>query len=102
MSDAGRRPGLQAERTVLAWQRTGLGFIGVAALLTHAAGALAWVPALLLGVSVLAVGERRRVRVGRALAGGGERVVTARGPAAAVTGAVILLAGLGLVVVLRG
>lgn len=54
-------PGLQRERTYLAWQRTGLSFAGVGALLLHTADRthhpLAYLPGILglaLGAVVLA------------------------------------------------
>ncbi len=48
-------PGLQSERTYLAWQRTGLTFAGVGALLVHSATRLHSVLAYLPGAAGLAV-----------------------------------------------
>jgi putative membrane protein len=88
----------QPERTALAWQRTGLGVLGVAGLLGHAAVdkdspvalAVAGVVAL-LGLGVLGgLAPVRYRRVRRQLSAGSG--VTARGLPAAVTGAVVLSA----------
>lgn len=48
--------GAQAERTVLSWQRTGLGLITVGVLLVHAGGRDIARPELLLGVFTVLFG----------------------------------------------
>ena len=60
------QPAFQLERTHLAWQRTGLGLLGTAALLTHTGPLWSWVATALLGVLVL-VG--RQLLPARAMAG---------------------------------
>ncbi len=102
MSDPGRDdlPGLQAERTLLAWQRTGLGVLGTAALLAHTGPTPAWAVALVLGVAVLAAAEDRLRRVQAGLSRG--EVRAARPLAAALTAGVLVLAALGALTVLRG
>lgn len=72
-------PGLQSERTAMAWQRTALGLGGVAALLLHEAGsnpltAAPGVAGMLVAVVVLVVAERRYEHTVR-------HVVAGRGPA---------------------
>ncbi|PRY49236.1 putative membrane protein [Geodermatophilus tzadiensis] len=90
----------QPERTALSWQRTGLGLLGVAALLAHRAAlsgrvrslALAAVVAL-TGLAVLGVLAPRRARaLTRAPA-------SAPAAAALATGAVVLTAVAAAVVV---
>ena len=98
-----RGPGeTQPARTTLAWQRTGLGLLVVAALLTRAA-AVAGDPLLVLpagvvaiaGVAVLGVLTPRRSRATRRAAEGGAGG-PAPGAAAACTGLVVLAALCGL------
>jgi uncharacterized membrane protein YidH (DUF202 family) len=72
-------PGLQSERTAMAWQRTALGLGGVAALLLHQAKgdpltAAPGVAGMLVALVVLVVAERRYERTVR-------HVVAGRGPA---------------------
>ena len=55
-------PGLQAERTRLSWDRTGLAFSTYGALLLHA-GHLPGIVVILSGVAVLVLGRRRYRRV---------------------------------------
>ncbi len=57
-------PGLQAERTSMAWQRTALGVGGTSALLVHVAdrdllAAIPGVAGLAAALALLLVGERR-------------------------------------------
>jgi putative membrane protein len=96
----------QPERTALAWQRTGLGVLGVAGLLGHRAVqqqhavllVIAGIAAL-LGLAVLgalAPVRYRDVRR-RVTAGGG---VAARAPAAVVAGIVLIVAAVAAVAVL--
>lgn len=72
----GARRGLQNERTYLAWQRTGLSFAGVGALLLHMAVTnhrpMAYLPAivgLLIGAVVLGAAILRYRNIGTATAG---------------------------------
>lgn len=96
----------QPERTALAWQRTGLGILAVAALLGHAAvdgkSPVALVVAgvvALLGLGVLGgLAPVRYRRARRQLRAASD--VTARGFPAAVTGAVVLTALAAAVAVL--
>jgi uncharacterized membrane protein YidH (DUF202 family) len=75
--------GLQSERTYLAWQRTGLSFAGVGALLVHVAGGVHHPLAAVPGILGLAVGAA-------VLLGGFVRyrsaVAAARGEGAVATG----------------
>ncbi|WP_165959013.1 DUF202 domain-containing protein [Actinomadura sp. KC345] len=59
---SGEAPGLQAERTRLSWDRTGLAFSTYGALLLHA-GHLPGVAVILSGFAVLVLGRRRYHRV---------------------------------------
>ena len=81
-------PGLQAERTAMAWQRTALGLGAVSALLVRQAGGdpLAAAPGavgLLAAVALLVVVETRYLRTHRHVAEGteamGPRLVRALG-----------------------
>ena len=63
-------PGLQAERTAMAWQRTALGIGGVSALLLHHAGgailpSLPGVAGLLGALGLILVAEAKFVRNSR-------------------------------------
>lgn len=78
MSEPGRSAdvGLQAERTALAWERTSLAFVLVAALLVRAGVVSDVLGARLLGVAILGVaglglllGRRRYVERDRSLRG---------------------------------
>jgi putative membrane protein len=98
-----RGPGeTQPARTALAWQRTGLGLLLVAGLLTRAA-AVAGDPLLVLpagvvavaGTAVLGVLAPRRRRASRQAAERGANGQATRA-AAAVTGLVVLAAVCGL------
>ena len=100
---APRGPGeTQPARTALAWQRTGLGLLVVAGLLTRAA-AVAGEPLMVLpagvvaaaGTAVLGVLTPRRRRASRLAAEGGAGT-QARGAATVVTGLVVLAALCGL------
>ena len=98
-------PGLQAERTYLAWQRTGLAFAAVGALLLHTSSQQhnRWVD--LPGLFGLAVGAlillaallRYRTSVAAAR---GERRAAVGGVLLAVAAATLLLSLSGLVIVL--
>ncbi|GAA1914893.1 DUF202 domain-containing protein [Nocardioides marmoribigeumensis] len=96
----GEPPGLQAERTFLAWQRTGLGVLGTAALLAHAGPSVAWMVALVLGVALLGTAERRLRRVTAGVEGGA--VDPARGPALGLVLGLLVVAALATATVLRG
>ncbi len=96
--------GLQSERTYLAWQRTGLSFAAVGALLVHAVGGLQHPLAVAPGVFGLAVGAvilfRALVRYrGAVEAARGRRGAAAGSVTAAVAGAATVLAVAGLVVI---
>lgn len=88
-------PGLQAERTAMAWQRTALGIGGVSALLLHHAGgailpSLPGIAGLLGALALILVVEARYVRNSRH----GEAGNSPMGPAMvrAVAGGAVLLA----------
>jgi putative membrane protein len=88
-------PGLQAERTAMAWQRTALGIGGVSALLLHRANgailpSLPGIAGLLGALALLLVVEARYVRNSRH----GEAGNSPMGPAMvrAVAGGSVLLA----------
>ena len=94
------QPGLQAERTTLAWQRTGLGIAGIAALLAHAGLTVGWAVTLVLGVLLLVGAEERFRRVATGI--DRDSVPPADGMALGLTLTVLAVTGLGLVAVLRG
>jgi putative membrane protein len=102
-------PGLQPERTALAWRRAALslaiGSLAAGRLLQPVLGAGAWVLAaagVALGFGLLIAGHRRTVVVDRVLHADGD---LAAGPGAgllAVLAAVaVLVGGVGLVMVAR-
>ena len=98
-------PGLQAERTAMAWQRTALGIGGVSALLLHRANgailpSLPGVAGLLGALGLLLVVEARYVRNSRH----GEAGNSPMGPTMvrAVTAGTVLLAVATLVVLALG
>ena len=95
----GEPPGMQAERTALAWRRTGLVVVGIAALLVHGGPTLAWAATLLAGVGLLVATEDRLRRVTAGMARGS--VAPARTLALALTVGSVLLAGVGALTVLR-
>ena len=96
--------GLQSERTYLAWQRTGLSFAAVGALLVHAAGGvrhpLADIPGL-FGLAVGAVILLRGLLRYRSIvaAARGEGSAASARVVAAVAAAATALAVSGLVIV---
>ena len=68
-------PGLQAERTAMAWQRTALGLGGVGALLVHHAGGIGprsipGVLGLLVALALVVASERRYEGTGRRVRSG--------------------------------
>jgi uncharacterized membrane protein YidH (DUF202 family) len=98
-------PGLQAERTAMAWQRTALGLGGVSALtLRHAGGDPALSAPGVLGltgaVALLVVVEGRYLRTRRHLEEG--RNPMGRGLVRALAAATALLAAATVLVVLLG
>ncbi len=102
-SDAVADVGLQSERTYLAWQRTGLSFAAVGALLVHAAGGLQHPLAVTPGLFGLTVGAvillRALLRYSTAVeAARGHRHGAAGASVAAVAAAATVLAVAGLVV----
>lgn len=98
-------PGLQSERTYLAWQRTGLTFAGVGALLVHAAGklhnVLAYLPGA-FGLAVAAIILLRAVLRYRTVVAAARGEAEAASPrlAAGLAAAALVLGVTGLVVVL--
>lgn len=79
--------GLQAERTLLAWERTALGLLANGALFmlrgTDASGPALLIPAaaaLALAILAAVIGVRRRRRIARCLLGSGTRTHTVPAP----------------------
>lgn len=94
----GELPGLQAERTLLAWERTALGLLANGALLmlrgTEGAGLAILLPAggaLALAVLAAVVGLWRRRRIAHSLLDGSDHPETVPAPATEV-----LLLGAGV------
>lgn len=109
---AGRRtpprvadPGLQSERTYMAWQRTGLAFAAAGALLVHTAAhlhsVLAYLPGV-LGLAIAAVILLRGLLRYRSIAAAarGQRDAASPWLAMALAAAATLLSVTGLAVVL--
>ncbi|MHA6525886.1 DUF202 domain-containing protein [Tessaracoccus sp. G1721] len=104
MSEAPSDPGLAAERTILAWQRTGLS-IGLGALVfarieASAVGLWSWALAgagLALAILIGVWSRRRYGHTHRTLSGGGSRL--ADGLLPAVVAATVAAAGLVALVV---
>lgn len=97
-------PGLQSERTYLAWQRTGLAFAAVGTLLGHAAIPLHHLLAYLPGVLGLAAGAAILLRAllryrSIEAAARGRRDAASPGLAAALAAVATLLGVAGLVMV---
>lgn len=99
-------PGLQPERTSLAWQRTSLAFLGLGLAVPRVAwpvlGAWSLLPAgvvLAAAVAVLVVSHRRYRQAHRVLTGGHGRLHDGRLPLLVALTA-LLLAGLALVLLL--
>ena len=91
--------GLQAERTFLAWQRTGLGVLGTAALLAHTGPTVAWAVTLVLGVVLLVTAEQRLRRVTAGVSHG--TVAPATGPALGLVLGLVVVAVLVVATVVR-
>ncbi len=96
----GEPPAMQAERTALAWRRTGLVVVGIAALLVHAGPGPVWGATLLAGVALLVAAEGRLRRASAGMVHG--TLPAARVMALALTVGTVVLAGVGAVTVLWG
>ena len=98
-------PGLQAERTAMAWQRTALGVGAIGALLVHHAGVASWgaLPGalgLLTAIGLIVASEHRYERTVRQVRYGGAPV--SRFLVRSLTAATVLLAASALVLVVVG
>jgi uncharacterized membrane protein YidH (DUF202 family) len=98
-------PGLQAERTAMAWQRTALGVGAVGALLIHHAGGVTWgaIPGalgLLVGLVLILASEGRYERTVHRVRSGQQ--ATSRGLVRTLAGITVLLAASALVLVVAG
>ncbi|NHU86004.1 DUF202 domain-containing protein [Kocuria sp. JC486] len=97
-------PGLQPERTTLAWSRTLMAFVTVAALFLRWGGEHGAVVVLLFGGAIavaLAIGATQRRRyTHRAQAMGQPTGQPKVGPAVALSAAAVLLGAAGLAVIL--
>jgi putative membrane protein len=93
-------PLLLAERTSLAWERTGLGVVGVAALLAHVGFTAAWAVTLVLGIGLLVLASVRLRRITAGIAR--HEVAPARGPVLGLTLVLLVVAALAAATVLRG
>ncbi|MBS1694132.1 MAG: DUF202 domain-containing protein [Actinobacteria bacterium] len=90
------KPGLQAERTLLSWERTALGFLvgGAIPLFRehgplHVGRALLAAMAVAAALLVIGLGRARARRIGRTRVVAGTPVVPAPGRAVLLTGAVV-------------
>lgn len=100
-------PGLQSERTAMAWQRTALGLGGVAALLLHEANgnpltAAPGVAGMLVALVVLVVAERRYERTVRHVVAGRGAASPALVRTLAATSVALSVAALVLIAVETG
>jgi uncharacterized membrane protein YidH (DUF202 family) len=101
VSHLGDRPGLQPERTIMAWDRTALGVLSNGALLLvrniHTPQYEKWLPAAAaLGLGVVCA-VLARVRHRQLTCTPPERIGAARGPLTAITASVCLLGVLAIV-----